>query len=130
MIGRQVILTNRSFTLEELESFMRQHWDAAAHNEFSLGRPTPFSIEQYLLLPATDYFLVAVYPRKAGSLLSKENKVVLTVCDSPAGAEERLKKHSPLRRQIEKERKGPAEEALQGYAAYMRSLLESVGFVK
>ena len=27
MIGRQVILTNRAFTLQELEQFMQEHWD-------------------------------------------------------------------------------------------------------
>ena len=31
---------------------------------------------------------------------------------------------------MEEERKGPAEEILQKYAAYMRQLLENAGYVK
>lgn len=51
MIGRQVILTNRGFTLEELYDFMRTHWDVNEGGEFVLGRPTKASIEEYILHP-------------------------------------------------------------------------------
>ena len=57
MVGRQVILTNRPFTLEELHDFMKDHWDVNEAGEFVIGRPTQASIEEYILLPATQRFM-------------------------------------------------------------------------
>lgn len=139
MIGRQVIKTNRAFTLRELEQFMQQYWDKEQYNDFIIGRPTPASIEEYILLPATERYMVIVYSRKAGSLLSKDNKVILSVCETPKGAKQDLARslhsHSILfgawkissTLSAEKERKGPAEDALQKYAAYMGELLTAAG---
>ncbi len=139
MIGRNVIETNRRFTLEELEQFMREHWDIGQYNRFEIGKPTAASIEQYILLPATERFMVIVYAR-SGGLFSKKDKVILSVCDAPAGL--RNKFATSIRNNnfffgawkigtvmsVEKERKGPAEEALQKYAAYLRGLLSESGY--
>ena len=141
MIGREVIKTNRAFTLEELEQFMQEHWDKEQYNHFVIGRPTSASVEKYILLPATTRFMVIAFPRKAGGLFSRDNKVVLSVCDTPKGAEMEIfrsihshtvffgawKINTTL--SMEDERKGPAEEALQKYAAYMRELLSTAGYV-
>ncbi len=136
MIGRQVIKTNQAFTLEELEQFMRSNWDTEQYNDFVIGKPTAASIEKYILLPATERFMVIVYPRKAGGLFTKDNKVVLTVCNTPQGAEmeifRSIHSHNAFfgawkvgtTMSMEAERKGPAEEALQKYTAYMKSLLK------
>ena len=88
MIRRQVIKTNRAFTLEELEQFMQENWDKEQYNHFVIGRPTAASIEKYILLPATARFMVIAYSRKAGGLFNKDNKVILAVCDTPKGAEQ------------------------------------------
>lgn len=142
MIGRQVITVNRSFTLKELEQFMAQNWNKAEYNDFFIGKPTPASIDEYILLPATNRFMVIVYPKKAGGLFSKDNKVVLTVCDSPAGVRSRLITSIPTENAFfglfkisetlstEKERKGPAEDVLQKYTAYMKQLLTNAGYAK
>ena len=142
MIGRQVIKTNRAFTLEELEQFMRSNWDTVQYNDFIIGRPTAASIEQYILLPATERFMVITYARKAGGLFNKDNKVILSVCDTPKGAEMEIFRsiHShnvffgawkiKTTMSMEAERKGPAEEALQKYTAYMKQLLDSAGYSK
>ena len=142
MIGRQVIKTNRAFTLEELENFMQEHWDKEQYNHFVIGRPTVASVEKYVLLPATERFMVIAYSRKAGGLFNKDNKVILTVCNTPKGAEQEIYRsiHShnvffgawkiKTTMSMEEERKGPAEEILQKYAAYMRQLLENAGYVK
>lgn len=139
MIGRQVIKTNRAFTLEELEQFMQEHWDKEQYNSFIIGRPTAASVEEYILLPATERFMVIVYARKAGGLFNKENKVILSVCDTPKGVKQDIARaiHShnvffgawkiSTTMSMEKERKGPAEEILQQYAAYMRQLLHVNG---
>ena len=142
MIGRQVIKTNRAFSLEELEQFMQENWDKEQYNHFIIGRPTAASVEKYILLPATTRFMVIAYSRKAGGLFNKENKVILSVCDTPKGAEQDIFRsiHShnvffgawkiAKTMSMEEERKGPAEEILQKYAAYMKQLLDNAGYSK
>lgn len=141
MIGRQVIKTNQAFTLEELEHFMQEHWDKERFNHFVIGRPTSASVEKYILLPATARFMVIVFPRKAGGLFSKDNKVVLSVCDTPKGAEQEIFRsiHShnvffgawkiQNTMSMEEERKGLAEEILQKYTGHMRELLSAAGYL-
>ena len=142
MIGRQVIPTNRAFTLEELEAFMQEHWDKQEYNNFTLGKPTPASVERYICLPATQRFMVIAYSRKAGGLFSKENKVILSVCNAPDSLVEWFSTAVPSHNiffgiwkisttmSIEKERKGPAEEVLQKYTAHMKQLLGEAGYLK
>lgn len=141
VIGRQVIKTNRAFTLEELEQFMQEHWDKAKYNDFALGRPTSASIEEYIMLPATYRFMVIAYARKGGGLFSKDSKVVLSVCNTPEGVKQGFAASIPSDNvlfgiwkigttvSMEKERKGPAEEVLHRYAAYMRELLGAAGYL-
>ena len=140
MTGRQVIKTNHAFTLEELEQFMQEHWDKEQYNHFILGRPTAASVEKYILLPATGRYMVIVFPRKAGGLFSKDNKVVLSVCNTPEGAKQDLIRSVPSHNaffgawkisttmSMEEERKGPAEEALHKYTEYLKGLLETAGY--
>ena len=141
MIGRQVIKTNKEFTLEELHRFMKEHWDTEQYNHFIIGRPTSASVEKYILLPATGRFMVIVFPRKAGGLFSKDNKVVLSVCDTPEGVKQDLVRSIPSNNaffgawkisttmSMEEERKGPAEDTLQKYTAYMKELLSAADYV-
>ena len=142
MIGRQVILTNRAFTLQELEQFMQEHWDKEQYGSFMIGRPTKASIEEYILLPATHRFLIIVYPRAKGRFFNKDNKVILSTADTPEGAQTAIAEYFPTRGPLtkiwqtgsvlsaEKERKGPAEEILQAYAAHMRDILQKNGLLK
>ncbi len=142
MIGRQVILTNKAFTLRELEQFMQEHWDKEQYGNFMIGRPTKASVEEYILLPATQRFLVIVYPRAKGGLFNKDNKVILSTADTPAGAQIAIAEYFPTRGPLtkilqtgsvlsaEKERKGPAEEILQAYTAHMRDILQKSGFLQ
>ena len=141
MIGRQVILTNRAFTLEELYDFMKEHWDVNECGEFVIGKPTKASIEEYILLPATPRFVTIVFPRSAESRLSKDNKIVLSTADTPSGAFEGLMQAVPTGnlitgivqmkslRSSEKERRGPAEEMLQIYTKYMKQILGENGYL-
>lgn len=128
MIGRQVIKTGRTWKdKEELFEFMNEHWDKEEYGDFFIGRPTPGSLFEYICLPATNRFMVIVYPKK--------DKIVLSTCDAPEGLRSRLVQSIPTRGNIitgaiamselysyEKERKGPAEEVLQAYTAYMKEL--------
>ena len=141
MIGRQVIKVNRGFSLDELLQFMNENWDTETHCRFIKGRPTAASIEEYILLPATPNYMVIAYPRKAGGLFNKENKVILSVCDTPEGVKTEIIESIPsgnaffgalkigLVTSKEKERKGPAEEVLQYYTEYMKKLLEKAGYL-
>lgn len=142
MIGRQVITISKPFTLQELEQFMQENWDKEQYSDFRLGKPTSASIGEYILLPATQRYLVIVYPKAAGGLFSKDNKIVLSVADTPAGAQEAFFEYFPAQGPItklwqtskvldaEKERKGPAEEVLQAYTAHMKSILSKHGLLK
>ncbi len=142
LIGRQVILINKSLTLQELEALMQENWDKEQYGNFMIGRPTKASIEEYILLPATPRYLVIVYPRAAGGFLSKENKVILSTADTPEGAQAAIAEYFPTKGPLtkiwqtsrvlsaEKERKGPAEEALQAYTAHMREILKRNGLLK
>ena len=129
MIGRQVIKSGRTWeSKEELFEFMEANWNKEECGDFFFGRPTAGSVAEYICLPATNRFMVIVYPKK--------EKVILTVCDAPAGLQSRLVQSIPHQGRIitsaitlaelgsyEKERRGPAEEVLQGYTAYMKELL-------
>ncbi len=142
MIGRQVITVTKAFTLRELAQFMEASWDREQYGGFKVGKPTPASVAEYILLPATERFLVIVYPKAAGGLFSKENKIVLSVADTPAGAKAAIAEYLPVRGPIfnlwqtsrvlsaEKERKGPAEEVLQAYTAHMKEILAAGGLLK
>jgi len=142
MIGRQVILTNKAFTLQELEQFMQEHWDKEQYGNFIIGRPTKASVEEYILLPATQRFLIIVYPRAKGGFFNKDNKVILSTADTPVGAQIAVAEYFPTRGPLtkllqtssvlsaEKERKGPAEEILQAYTAHMRDILQNGGFIQ
>ena len=142
MVGLQTILTNRAFTLEELHEFMKEHWDENEAGKFTLGKPTKASIEEYILLPATERFMTIVYPRKAGGLFNKDNKICLSTADTPAGAFEGIGQTIPTGNLFvgiaqmkslsssEKERKGPAEEILLKYTEYMKKILDEAGYLK
>ena len=142
MIGRQVIPISKSITLQELEQLMQENWDKEQYGNFKIGRPTKASVEEYILLPATQRFLIIVYPRAAGGLFSKENKVILSTADTPEGAMLSVAEYFPTKGPLtklwqtgsvlsaEKERKGPAEEVLQAYTAHMREILKKSGLLK
>lgn len=142
MIGRQVLVTKDYIDLDALEQFMKDNWDTEGYNQFERGKPTPASVEEYMILPATSRFLVIVYGRKAGGLFSKDNKIVLTVCDAPDHLVERFATSIPSGNiffgiwkisktmSYEQERKGPAEEVLQKYTEYMKKLLSEKGYLK
>ena len=142
MIGRQVILINKPLTLRELEQIMQDNWDKEQYGSFKIGRPTPASVEEYILLPATRRYLTIVYPRAAGGFFSKENKVILSTADSPEGAQIAIAEYLPVKGPLlnilqtksvlsaEKERKGPAEEVLQAYTAHMKEILKKNGLLK
>ena len=142
MTGREVILTNRSFTPEELYQFMEEHWDKEKYNDFALGSPTDMSVGTYVLLPATNKHLVIVYSKDKG-FLNKEKKVVLSVAMTTAGAMESLARSIPTGGNVfagalkigstlsqEEDRTGPAQQALLIYTDYMKKLLGEAGYLK
>lgn len=138
MRGREVIPVNRKLSLDELERFMQEHWDRAEYGEFRRGKPTPASIEEYILLPATERTMVIVYPR-GGGIFSKGNKVIVTVCDSPEGAALLAATAIPVKNVFfkigqtahvinrSKEFRGEAADMVDAYAAHLRMLLEAAG---
>lgn len=142
MTGREVILTNRSFTPEELYEFMEEHWDKDRYSDFVLGSPTDLSIGSYVMLPATQRHLVIVYSRDEG-FMSKSKKVVLSVALTGAGSAEAIARSIPTGGNIiagavkigsvrsqNKDRTGPAQDALLLYTEHMREILGEAGYLK
>ena len=142
MTGREVILTNRSFTPQELYEFMEEYWDKEEYNDFVLGSPTDMSVGMYVMLPATARHLVIVYSRDKG-FKKKKKKVVLSVAMTSAGAAEAMARSIPTGGRViagivklhsvksqNEDRTGPAQEALVAYTNYMRTLLGEAGYLK
>ena len=128
MKGRQVIKTTREWTRDELLEFMEENWDKENYCDFELRRPTKGSIAEYITLPATEHYQIIAFPRK--------NKVILSMCETPAGAKLNLVASIPTTgkvfasaakygviKSLSKERKGPLEDILQIYAGHMREIL-------
>ena len=142
MVGRRVILTNRSFTPEELYQFMEEHWNKDRYNSFELGSPTDPNAKLYVMLPATPRYMVIVYSRAAGGPFNRDNKVILSIAHTAAGNSEMLLRGIPTKSVIagaaklaniksnKKEREGPTEEVLQAYTNYMTNLLGYAGYLK
>ena len=142
MVGRRVILTNRAFTHEELLQFMQERWDTAEYNQIITDPAVSMYTGRYVVLPATTRYCIIVYSRAAGGLFNKEDKVVLTIAKTPAGAGEMMMRSIPTQNAIfgiakiadtmseKKEREGPTEEILQKYTDYMETLLREAGYLK
>lgn len=131
--GREVIDVSFTWRLEELYNFMRKHWDTAEYGDFETGKPTQASIEEYVLLPATEHCLVIAYPRK--------KKVIFSVADNPSGLKRMAASAIPTNNSIAKiyqcsltfdrtkEMKGPAADICAIYAEYMKGLLKQEGLL-
>lgn len=74
MKGRQVIKTNKTFAQDELMALMNPVW-----NTEIFGTPVikHITIEDYIALPATEFYQVMIYPRK--------NKVILITYYTKSG---------------------------------------------
>lgn len=132
MTGRRVLKLDTYFSLEEL----KQKTDAFASpltDGCRIGRPTPASMEEYLLIPATEHYTVAAIVRKP-SFFSRSPRLVLFICDTPEGVKAQAAASAKARsvyggyKQIKKtlslkeERKGPAENALLAVTDCMREI--------
>lgn len=141
MKGLQYIYPNRSFTLKELEHFMREHWDIAKYNDFVIGKPTSLSVGEAIILPAAKRHVVLVQPRTAGTLFNRRNKIIISVTENQGGFEESLTSSLLIAGQVggvlgleksmsvDQERRGPAEKMLLMYTAYLRELLDKEGYL-
>ena len=83
MKGRQVILTNRAFTHDELLQFMTERWNTEEYNSFITDPSLKRYTDLYVLLPATERYMIIVYSRAAGGLFSPKNKIVLSILNTP-----------------------------------------------
>ena len=46
MIGRQVIVINKTISLQELEQFMQENWDKEQYGDFKIGKPASISVDE------------------------------------------------------------------------------------
>ena len=145
MKGRQTIVINRTFTPDELLKFMEDNWDRANMSEFGTTRKSNGDIE-YIVLPATENWDVIIYPKAAGGLFNKENKIVLCAARSlhvidpdKVDYSKYFKRHKGMFDKIQdskeaidlnKEMQGPCEDALLDYTKCLTGLLKSAGYTK
>ena len=72
MTGRQVILTNRAFTHEELLEFMKERWDENEYNPIITDPAVSRYTKLYVVLPATPRYMIIVYSRAAGGFFNRD----------------------------------------------------------
>lgn len=80
MVGRKVINTNRFLSQEEIYNLMNENWNKESFNNFIVGRVNNVSLEQYILLPVNEHFLVFIYPIHK-NLFHKSDGIVLSSYD-------------------------------------------------
>ena len=144
MKGRQTIVINRAMTPEDVLKFMEEHWDKEKMSEFGTTKKSSGALE-YVVLPATEHWDIIIYPKAAGGLFNKENKIVLSAARAlhaidPSRVDyarffrdkdtfDRIK-DSKEAIDLNKEMMGPCEDALQEYTGFMKKLLEEAGYLK
>jgi len=144
MKGRQTIIINRSMTPEDILHFMESNWDRENMSEFSTTKKSNGELE-YIVLPATENWDIIIYPKAAGGLFNKDNKIVMTVARSfhaidPSKVDytkyfrvskDTFDKIKDSKKAIDlnAEMMGPCEDALQEYKGFMLRLLEEKGYL-
>ena len=140
--GKRVIYTNRPFTHEELLQFMTERWDVANYNYIITDPSLKKWTDLYVLLPATARHMIIVYSRDAGSMFSKENKIVVSFIPNPGGAAELMIRAIPTNNAFfgaakiagnmneKQDREGPTDDAMQRYADYLHFLLQQAGYLQ
>ncbi len=145
MKGRKTIATRKAFTPDELLKFMEENWDRENVSEFGVTRKSNGDLE-YIVLPATENWDVILYPKAAGGLFNKEDKIVLSAARATHGIDPNkvdytkyFRKHhdsfmgikeSKEAYDLNKEMQGPCEEALLEYTDLLTKLLKTAGFLK
>lgn len=131
MKGYQSFKVTKAFTFDEFVQIVTQAWNPQELGYYEIGKPHKFAIgnEQFFMVPATQYHTIIVTPRK--------NKITLTTCQNEEGAVGTLTgaatqltlgsvvggiASSVSTRSIEKDRKGPAEDALQACTSHMKRI--------
>ena len=126
MTGRRVLRLREYHTLFEL----KQRADASGSpflQGASIGKPTLVSPEEYLLIPATEHYTVAVAVRRPG-LFCRANRLILFICETaPSGTDSILGGFRRFRRtlSLKEELTGPAEQKLLAVTGCLREIFRS-----
>ncbi len=145
MKGRQTITINRTMTPEDILHFMEAHWDRENMSEFGTTKKSNGDLE-YIVLPATENWDVIIYPKAAGGLFNKDNKIVMSAARShhaidPSKVDytKYFRTHKDMFDKIKDSKEaidlnaemmGPCEDTLQEYTGFMTKLLEENGYLK
>ena len=141
MFGRRKVITNRSFTVFELYEFMEQYWDKETDGAYSVGRLTPMSRTDYIMLPGTDRYLVYVFPRPAKGL-RRRNSIVFSLAFTESGRYDTVRNDTSVKSILlgaftfnrtaleENIHKDPAKQALRKYVSAMKRLMADAGYAE
>ena len=139
MFGRRTVTTNRTFTVFELYEFMEQHWDKESFGAYSVGRLTPMSKKDCIMLPGTERYLIYIFPRTAKGL-NRRNSIVFSLAYTESGRYDTSSFDTTLSSLLlraftfnrtalqESVYKAPAKAALRKYASNMKRLLAEAGY--
>ncbi|WP_022764340.1 hypothetical protein [Butyrivibrio sp. XPD2006] len=144
MKGRQTIKINRSMTPDDILHFMEAHWDRENMSEFGTTTKRNGDLE-YIVLPATENWDVIIYPKEAGGLFNKDNKLVMCAARASHAIDPSKVDYTKYFRRskdafdkikdskeaidLNAEMMGPCEDALQEYTGFMKKLLEENGYL-
>ena len=139
MFGRQTVITNRAFTVFELYEFMEQHWDKESDGAYTVGKLTPMSRNEYIMLPGTDRYLIYIFPRTAKGL-RRRNSIVLSLAYTESGRYDTVSNDTTAKSILlgavtfnrtalqESVHKDPAKDALRKYASTLKRILADAGY--
>ena len=144
MKGRQTIKINKTMTPDDVLHFMEAHWDKENMSEFGTTKKSNGDLE-YVVLPATENWDIIIYPKAAGGLFNKDNKLVLSAArathaidPSKVDYTKYFKRHKDTFDKIKDSKQaidlnaemmGPCEDALQEYTGFMTKLLGENGYL-
>ena len=133
MKGREAFAIKKTFTNEELLQFMEEHWNKEEFGSFTFGRPTSLSISEYIMLPATENFIVILYPKKEKLVFSVAdgNLKGLGMSAATVATNSLILKFATANQSMNrsKEMRGPAHEIMMVYANHMKELLKAEGLM-
>ena len=146
MKGLDSFEIKREMTLQELATFMEEHWDKEEFGSFYVGDPKDPNLDtktKYIVLPATEGWCVIIYP-KSGGLLKKKNQIKAACTYTSAGAMKLVEhgrkigkyhgvsdeiKDARNAKELNQEMNTVADGIMRAYMEYLKNLMGFEGLV-
>ncbi|MDL2238352.1 hypothetical protein LJC56_11110 [Christensenellaceae bacterium OttesenSCG-928-K19] len=136
MKGKQVIKTNVTLALDDIQELMQREWNEQQRAQY---RRHDMGSQKYIMHPATDHFVILIYTRKNKvGMFSWQPPGAMRVYETGRSVHHHRMKAGLVKDIVnyaaaskkEKERLGPCEQVLLGVAAELRELLNQGGYLR